>query len=30
MKSTQGIYYQDELKYNNGKSICEVQFRMSD
>ena len=30
MKSTQGLYYQDELKYYNGNSICEVQFRMSD
>ena len=30
MKTTQGIYYQDEQNYNNGDSICEVQFRMSD
>ena len=30
MKTTQGIYYQDEKNYNNGDSICEVQFRMSD
>ena len=30
MKTTQGIYYQDEKNYNNGDSMCEVQFRMSD
>ena len=30
MKTTQGIYYQDELKYNNGESMCEIQIRMGD
>lgn len=30
MKTTQGIYYQDESKYLDGQSMCEVQLRMSD
>ena len=30
MKTTQGIYYQDKSKYQNGESMCEVQIRMSD
>ena len=30
MKSTQGIYYQDEKDYYNGNAMCEIQIRMSD
>ena len=30
IKTTQGIYYQDEEKFYNGKSMCEIQIRMSD
>ena len=30
MKTTQGIYYQDEKDYYNGNSMCEIQIRMSD